>query len=107
MNPFAAAATGLSTRPPSKNELLSFTRRFVTGQMLPWGPAKVLKVVLRFQQNFPNGSWLMYWNFLGGEIAKIADRRAACRAVKDLHKFISYLDPTGDEAVRNVMRDKG
>lgn len=105
---FPAAATGVSTSPPSQKELLSFTRAFVSGfrchDALPWGPNKVNKVVSRFCRKFPAGSWVMFWGYLAWQISDAADRKIAHRACRDLHRFISYADPTGDEAVNNVTR---
>lgn len=105
---FPAAATGVSTSPPSQKELLSFTKDFISGfrchDALSWGPNKINKVVGRFCNKFPAGSWVMFWGYLAWQISDVADRKIAHRACTDLQRFISYADPTGDDAVRNVMR---
>lgn len=105
---FPAAATGLSTCPPSQKELLKFTKDFLCGfrchEALAWGPNKINTVVDRFCKKFPRGSWVMFWGFLAWQISDVADSKIAHRASADLQRFISYADPTGDMAVRNVMR---
>ena len=107
---FPAAATGLSTRPPTQKELVSFTRDFVSGyrcdDSLNWGPHKVLNVVLRFHGKFPNGSWVMYWGYLAWHISDICNSKIARRAAADLYRFIDYADPTGETAVNNVTRER-
>ena len=62
------------------------------------------RVVVKFRTRFPMGSWLMFWGFLAWEISDSANRKIAVRAVADLQKCIDYADPTGETAVRNVMR---
>lgn len=101
---FPAAATGLSTHPPSQRELLKFTKDFLNGfrchDSLAWGPHKINNTVDRFCKKFPAGSWVMFWSYLAWQISDVADRKIAHRARQDLQRFISYADPTGDEAVR-------
>lgn len=109
LNGFAAAVTGVSASPPSAQELAAFTSRFVNQYQcfdtgLCWGPNKVNRVVVKFRTRFPMGSWLMFWGFLAWEISDSANRKIAVRAVADLQKCIDYADPTGETAVRNVMR---
>lgn len=106
---FAAAATGFSAGPPTTFELNQFTTRFVNeysndGHGLGWPPSRIKKRVGKFHKKFPNGSWVLFWQFLAWEISDIADRKIARRAVADLQTFITYADPTGNTAVRNVMR---
>lgn len=101
MSGFATAATGLTTRPPSKNELLSWTRQFVP----TWKPHRTLKVVLRFQARCPGGTWHTYWLYLHAEVARTVEKRCdAQRLLTELTKLIDYADPTGETAVANVMR---
>lgn len=109
MTGFPAAATGVSASPPSTSELITFTNGFVNhygcfGDGLRWGPNKVSRVVLRFTQKFPQGSWVMFWGYLAWHISDVADGKIARRAQADLYRAISYADPTGDTAVRRVMR---
>lgn len=106
----AAAATGLSTCPsPSVKELIAFTRKFVNEYSddggLNWPPHRIKKRVLKFHDRFPGGGWLLFWQFLAWEISDTADSKIAARACRDLQKFIDYADPTGDTAVRRVMRE--
>lgn len=108
---FAAAATGLSTRPPTKRELLSFTKDFAGGYRcrggLNWGPSRVLNTVLEFQRKFPQGSWLLFWRFLAVKVGQIADHHVRVKALDDLYRWITYADPTGETAVNNVVADEG
>lgn len=105
---FPAAATGLSTRPPSQKELLKFARDFVNGfrchDGLNWGPGKINKVVDRFCKKFPHGSWVMFWSYLAWHISDVCDSKVSRRMRADLYTYITYVDPTGNTAVRNVMR---
>jgi hypothetical protein len=106
---FPAAATGVSASPPTTAELTAFTRRFVNQYSpddhgLGWNPNKVARVCVAFNRAFPHGSWLMFWGYLAWHISDAADHKIAARACRDLQKFIDYADPTGDTAVRNVMR---
>lgn len=107
MNGFPAAATGVSTSPPTAKQLIQFTSRFVNeyacfGDGLSWGPNRVNRVVVKFHNKFPAGSWLMFWRYLAWHISDIADGKIARRAQADLYRFISYADPTGETAVRNA-----
>lgn len=103
-----AAATGVSTSPPSQSELLRFTREFVNNyacdEGLGWGANTTNRVVDRFCRKFPHGSWVMFWGYLAWRISDICDSKVARRARADLHTYITYADPTGNAAVRNVLR---
>lgn len=106
---FAAAATGVSTSPPTIRELAEFCYRFANEYRcldggLRWGPNKVNKMVVKFHTAFPRGSWHTFWAYLAWQISDTADSKIARRAAEDLQKFIDYADPTGEAAVRNVMR---
>lgn len=46
----------------------------------------------------------MFWGYLAWHISDVADSKIARRAQTDLYRAISYADPTGDSAVRRVMR---
>jgi hypothetical protein len=101
---FATAAAGVSTSPPQTKELLAFVREFVAHYELPWGANRHNRIVVKFTQHFSAGSWLMFWHHLHNEINSSADRAIAARALRDLHTVITYADPTGEQAVRNIMR---
>lgn len=106
---FPAAATGVSASPPSKEELIQFTSGFVNGYRcdddgLSWGRNKIVRVVLRFHDKFPHGSWVMFWSYLAWHISDVCDSKVARRMRADLYTCITYVDPTGNTAVRNVMR---
>lgn len=106
---FPAAATGVSTSPPSQRELLKFTRDFVNGYAcdddgLRWSANTTNRVVDRFCRRFPQGSWVMFWSYLAWHISDVCDSKVARRMRADLYTCITYVDPTGNTAVRNVMR---
>lgn len=105
---FPAAATGVSASPPTTAELIAFTHRFVNHYAcfdgLAWGPNRINRLVVAFNRKFPRGSWVMFWAYLAWQISDVADRKIAHRACRDLYRWISYADPTGDEAVSRVMR---
>ena len=72
----------------------------------PMSPSKVMRLVRTFESRVAANGF-SFFDFFANAIQLDAARRRAMLADPDLALVISYADPTGEAAVRNVMRPGG
>jgi hypothetical protein len=70
------------------------------------GPSKVSKLVRRYETQVAHNGW-PFWHFVANALLLTAEQRAQLVVDPELSRVISYLDRTGEEAVRQVMRERG
>lgn len=87
-------------------ELKSTLRAVLERQGIEWGPNKVNRHVVRYlEQVAPKG--VGFFDHTVNVLALSVDRRRGLLADPSLARVISYADPTGETAVRNVLQKKG
>lgn len=69
-------------------------------------PAKVRRLVQAFQQRV-EGNGFTFFDFLANSVQLDAETRHRALADPDVQRVIAYADPTGDTAVRHVMKERG
>lgn len=70
------------------------------------GPRKVHRIVRTFEARVAHNGW-SFFDFLATSIQLDADRRVQLLNDPDVQRVIAYADPTGETAVRNVIRAAG
>ena len=75
-----------------------------SGQSLPGG--KILKIVHRYQHQVERNGWV-FWEYVANALLLTAEQRAHMVVDPEVSRVISYLDNTGEDAVRHVMRERG
>ena len=68
---------------------------------------KILRLVLKFRQRCPYGGGWMFIEFLCAHVHLNAEQRAKAMNDPAVVNLLMYLDPTGEQAVRNILRGKG
>lgn len=98
-----AAAPGGSTlhRP---EDLIRDAHVILTNCGVPIGTQRVTRLVRQFQSRVEcNG--FAFFDFLANSVQLDSATRRRALANPDVQRVISYMDPTGETAVRNVMRE--
>lgn len=67
------------------------------------GPNKVSRLVRRFETRVVHNGW-DFFDFLANAVLLDADQRRQALRDPDIVRAISYADPTGETAVKNVLR---
>jgi hypothetical protein len=70
------------------------------------GPSKVSKLVRRYEAQVAHNGWA-FWEYVANCLLLTAEQRAQVVVDPELSRVISYLDRTGEDAVRHVMRERG
>jgi hypothetical protein len=68
-------------------------------------PSKVSRLVRQFEARVARNGWTLF-EFLTNAVQLSADQRRAALANPDVARVISYVDPTGETAVNNVLRQQ-
>jgi hypothetical protein len=66
-------------------------------------PTKVQRLVATFERRVQNNGF-SFFEFIANSVAMSAGQRRAALLNPDIAMAISYTDPTGESAVKNVMR---
>lgn len=69
-------------------------------------PSKVARIVREFKRRVEHNGF-SFEAFLVNSVQLSADQRRRALANPDIARVISYADPTGETAVRRVMRQGG
>jgi hypothetical protein len=81
---------------PTPELLIREAHRVLAAHGVSMGPAKVVKLVRTFKHRVETNGF-DFATYLMNEAARTADRR-------ELRRVISYRDPTGEQAVRRVLK---
>lgn len=68
-------------------------------------PMRVKRLVRQFNTRVARNGW-SFLDFLGNQLQLSAEQHRQLRCNLDLARTISYLDPTGNRAARNVDRKR-
>jgi hypothetical protein len=74
---------------------------------IPVGPSKVSKLVRRYEAQVAHNGW-PFWYFIANALMLTAEQRAHLAVDPEVTRIWPHrLDPTGEDAVRNVYRQRG
>lgn len=69
-------------------------------------PRKVSRLVRQFEKRVERNGW-SFFEFFANAVQLSADQRRQALADPDIARVFRYPDPTGEEAARNVDRERG
>lgn len=104
--PTATAVLGGSTA-PTKDELIDAARTVLDHFHVPFGVRRTFRLVESFKVRSPHGGRHLFFQYLCSAVEIDAERQRSALLDPDVAKAVSYNDPTGEHAVRNVMRERG
>lgn len=84
--------------------LINDAHVILDGVGYPMGPNKVSRLVRRYQTTVARNGWTLF-DFISSAIQLDAEQRRRAMLHPDIARVIAYADPTGESAVRNVMRN--
>jgi prophage antirepressor-like protein len=91
---------------PTKTELVNAARTVCRCLGLSLSENKIVRLVLRFKDKAPHGSKFLFFQFLCSAVDVNTDQRRAALLNSDVARVIGYSDPTGEQAVNNVLRQR-
>ncbi|HMM93980.1 hypothetical protein [Phycicoccus sp.] len=88
-------------------EALKATARTILWNVgIDYGPNKIARLCLRFKGRVERNGFA-FFDFLANAVQLDAQQRRAGLANPEIARVISYADPTGETAARNVDRERG
>lgn len=102
----AALSTLASGGTKSAEDLIRDARIILTNCGVNVGPSKLSRLVRTYQTRVERNGFL-FFDFLVNAVQVDDVRRRQALAAPDVQRVISYADPTGETAVRNVARERG
>jgi hypothetical protein len=69
-------------------------------------PSKVSRLIRQFEARVLRNGWT-FFEFFANAVQLSAEQRRRALCNPEVARVISYLDPTGETACRNVMRQQG
>lgn len=105
LSPAAARPAGSWNSGPGsdRDRLIADAHIVLSNIGAPMSPAKVRRLVIAFERRVERNGF-SFFEFLANSVALSADERRAALSNPDIARVIAYRDPTGEEAVANVMR---
>jgi hypothetical protein len=93
---------------PTKAQLIAFAREVVNNAGVSFGENKIVKLVLRFMRNQRCTSGWTFFLFLTAQAQlSLAQKREALNDPEIARFIVAYPDPVGEDAVNNVLRERG
>ncbi len=90
----------------SAEHLIRDARIILTNCGVSLGPSKISRLVRSYQARVQRNGF-PFFDFLVNAVQVDDVRRRQALAAGDVQRVISYADPTGETAVRNVARERG
>lgn len=94
------------TTSPSKVEMVKAARLILDNCGVPMSQNKLMRLVLRFIDRAPNGSGHAFFLYLTSAVQMSEKQKRAALLNPDIARVVSYADPTGEQAVNNVMSQR-
>jgi hypothetical protein len=105
----AVPETGVSTS-PSLPELKAFACLVLSNcgvRAEEFGLNRINRLAVRFRERMPNGSGWAFYLYLTNAFQISREQKQSLLCVSDVTRWITYNDPTGEQAVNNVRRQRG
>jgi hypothetical protein len=101
-----ARPAGTCRSGPERDRLITATHAILANCGVAMGPRRVHRLVQTFQERVERNGF-QFFDFLANTVQLDEARRRQALADPEVQRAIAYADPTGEEAVRNVQRERG
>ena len=101
--PAYAAPAGSWDGGPERDRLMAAAHVVLDNCGLALSPSKVRRLVQTFERRVERNGF-SFLDFLANAVQLTAEQRRRAVADPDVCRAIAYADPTGETAVRNVMK---
>jgi len=101
-----APAHGGSTGTVKAEQLVRHACVIISASGLSVSPRKVIRLVRQYEHSVQRNGWA-FWDYVANCLLLTAEQRAQVVVDPEVSRVISYLDNTGEDAVRHVMRERG
>lgn len=105
MSPSLAHASSGVTASPELEQHKSLARLILSNAGIDYGPNRINRLVVRFAGRVERNGWA-FLDYIANVVQLDAQTKARLLADPDIARAISYADPTGEQAVHNVMRSR-
>lgn len=102
--PAYAAPAGSWDGGPDRDRLMVAAHTVLSNCGIEMRPAKVRRLVQTFEHRVERNG-VAFFAFLANSVCLSTEQQRRALANPDVARAISYADPTGETAVRNVMRE--
>lgn len=100
----ATHASG-GTKSAETDQLVRIAHATLADCGMEMSPSKVSRLVRKFQARVQHNGWA-FFEFFANALLLTADQRRRATANPDVVRVIGYADPTGEQAVNNVMAER-
>ena len=90
---------------PEMESLKATARTILWNCGFEYGPHKINRLCVTFAKRVERNGFA-FFDFLANAVQLDAQQRRAALANPDIARVISYADPTGETAVRNVLAER-
>ena len=106
MSPFATTAAPGGNTSPDMESLKKAARTILWNVGIDYSPNKIARLCVTFRDRV-EGNGFAFFDFLANSVRLSEQQRRDALADPDVRRVISWADPTGETAVRNVIRERG
>ncbi len=101
---YGSAEVAGESRPQASERLIRECRTTLDQFGINWSPSKASRVV-RLYMHRVQGNGYDFGNYIATQVAVSETQRKVI--ADELRRVVSYIDSTGEQAVRNVLRASG
>ena len=94
------------TAPPSTDQLVHAGRVIVDHFHISFTTSRLLRLAIKFKERAPQGDKTLFFGFLASAIDLSETQKRAALSSPDIMRVLGYADPTGEQAVNNVLRER-
>lgn len=89
---------------PLKNDLIAAGRLILDNCGVSFGNRRLFRLVDEFKERAPRAGGWVFFQYLAATLELTNQQKLSALSNPDVVRAISYADPTGEQAVNNVMR---
>jgi hypothetical protein len=95
------------TTSPSIPELVNAGRVIVDHFHISFTTNRLLRLAIKFKERAPQADKFLFFEFLASAIDLSDRQKQAALSSPDIARVLGYADPTGEQAVNNVLHEQG
>lgn len=91
---------------PSTDQLVHAGRIIVDHFHISFTTSRILRLAIQFKSRAPQGDKYLFFEFLSAQIHLTDSQKRAALSTPEIARVLVYNDPTGEQAVNNVLREQ-